>query len=188
MTQQEPQVGVCGKRYVFNETRGRSAAQLDATAACPPLKQDETLAKAVAEKQAQDDAAVAELVAKGVKPIRTVYDDGGQNPEFASRNLAVSRPEAIARGPIDIVLDDGKSKKISPAAQMAAAKLSQVEAARRDRSAAVDRRGRACAARRDPAAAAERDVDDRQSMERPKGAGQHGRARRDLRSGGAAAG
>jgi murein L,D-transpeptidase YafK len=106
VTQQEPQVGVCNKHYVFDATPADPRAQLDPTAACPPLKQDETLAKALQEKQVQDDAAVAEFVAKGVKPIRTVYDDGGQNPEFASRNLDVSRPDAIAQGPIDIVLDE----------------------------------------------------------------------------------
>ena len=117
VTQQEPQVGVCDKHYVFNETPVDPHVRLDASAACPPLKQDETIAKTVAEKEAQDDAAVAELVAQGVKPIRTVYDDGGQNPEFASRNLETSRPEAIARGPVDIVLDEKTGKPLASVAE-----------------------------------------------------------------------
>jgi murein L,D-transpeptidase YafK len=116
VTLREPQVGVCGRHYVFDETPVDPQARLEPTAACPPLKQDEALAKALAGKQAQDDAVVADLVAKGVKPIRTVYDDGGQNPEFASRNLDVSRPEAIARGPIDIVLGENGKPLASPAA------------------------------------------------------------------------
>jgi murein L,D-transpeptidase YafK len=117
VTQQEPQVGVCNKHYVFDETPVDPHVRLDATAACPPLKQDETTAKALAEKEAQDNAAVADFIAKGVKPIRTVYDDGGQNPEFASRNLDVSRPEAIARGPVDIALDEKTGKPLVSVAE-----------------------------------------------------------------------
>lgn len=112
VTKQEPQVGVCGKHYVFDATPTDPHARLDPTAACPPLKQDEAITKAVEEKQTQDNAEVANFVAKGVKPIRTIYEDGGQNPEFASRGLDVSRPEAIARGPIDIVLDERTGKPL----------------------------------------------------------------------------
>ena len=49
-------------------------------------KSDDEVETAVAAKEAQDDAAVAALVAKGVKPIRLVYADGGQNPVFAGKS------------------------------------------------------------------------------------------------------
>ena len=59
----------------------------------------------VAEKESDDNAKVAELVAKGVKPIRTVYADGGQNPVFAGYK-DTSDPDALAAGPQEIVLND----------------------------------------------------------------------------------
>ena len=70
VTKHEPTVGVCGKHYVFNATPA-NGQHLDPTAACPPLKHDPQIAALVAEKQAKDDAKIAELVASGVKPIRT---------------------------------------------------------------------------------------------------------------------
>ena len=60
----------------------------------------------MAEKQAKDDEAVAALVAKGVKPIRLVYMDGGQNPVFAGKVDDVSAPEALLEPPREIVLDN----------------------------------------------------------------------------------
>ena len=48
---------------------------------------------------------VAEFVASGVKPIRTVYADGGQNPVFAGYK-DVSDPEALVSGAQEIVLED----------------------------------------------------------------------------------
>jgi murein L,D-transpeptidase YafK len=104
VTLREPKVDVCGRHYVFDENPIDPHTRLDPAAACPPLKPDATIAQAVAQKEAQDDSAVAQLVASGVKPIHTVYDDGGQNPQFASQSLEESRPEALARGPIDVVL------------------------------------------------------------------------------------
>ena len=92
VTKQEPTVGVCGKRYVFNATPA-NGQHLDPAAACPPLKQDPQIAALVAEKQAKDDAKIAELAASGVKPIRLVYQDGGQHPAFTGRVAEVSRPE-----------------------------------------------------------------------------------------------
>jgi len=57
-------------------------------------------------KQAKDDAKIAELAASGVKPIRLVYQDGGQHPR--SRAVAeVSRPEALAP-PTEIVLETAR--------------------------------------------------------------------------------
>lgn len=104
----EPSVGVNGGRYVFN---GGSADD------------------AVAQKRRQDDAQVAALVAKGTPAIKLVYDDGDQHSSFkttllasgsdslnrsvswASRDVGVSRPDALAIGPRVVVLDDkGKAK------------------------------------------------------------------------------
>ena len=58
----------------------------------------------VAEKEDKDETKVAELVASGVKPVRLVYADGGQNPVFTGYK-DVSDPEALASGPQEIVLE-----------------------------------------------------------------------------------
>ena len=60
---------------------------------------------AVAEKADNDNAKTAELIASGVKPIRTVYADGGQNPFFAGYKDA-SDPDALVSGAQEIVLED----------------------------------------------------------------------------------
>ena len=126
---EEPKVAVCGKRYVFG---GADVAQ----GSCSPSPDP-----AVAQKQVKDDEEVAELVAGGMQPIKLVYEDGGQHASFrqalagtgnsdsdsvslvvdarASRRLGdVSRPEAGAAGPREVVLDkSGKPKdEAAPAA------------------------------------------------------------------------
>ena len=122
VTKQEPTVGVCGKRYVFNATPA-NGEHLDPAAACPPLKHDPQIAALVAEKQAKDDAKIAELAASGVKPIRLVYQDGGQHPAFAGRVAEVSRPEALVP-PTEIALEDhAPSAKGKAASRLAAAKI-----------------------------------------------------------------
>ncbi len=83
---------------------------------------------AVAQKRAEDEQKVAELVGTGVPAVRTVYDDGGGHRSFhkamaattagdsgstfafldsrTSRNLGdVSRPEALAAGPREIPVE-----------------------------------------------------------------------------------
>ncbi len=87
-------------------------------APCPPLRQDQEIANLVAEKRKAEQAKVAELVSKGVRPVRLKFADGGQHPSFA-HVTRVSRPEALAQGPTEIVLDDGKP---SPVVQVAAAR------------------------------------------------------------------
>src|SRR5271166_3491374 len=116
----EPSVLVCGKRYVFNAT---ASGAVSATAPCPALKRDETVEALVAEKATKDDEKVAELVASGVKPVRLVYADGGQNPVFAGYKDE-SDPDALATGPQEIVLADSK-----PAP--AAVKIAVADAAKR---------------------------------------------------------
>lgn len=102
VTYQEPQVAFCNRRYVFN---AEGAANLDPNAPCPPLKQDPQIAQAVAEKSAQDELKIARLAQNGVKPVRVVYQDGGQHPFFAAHISEVSRPETIVP-PTEIVLDE----------------------------------------------------------------------------------
>jgi murein L,D-transpeptidase YafK len=102
VTKNEPSVLVCGKHYVF----GASAdGDVDPSRPCPTLQRDDQVEADVAAKEEADQAAVAELVAKGVKPVRIVYQDGGQNAAFAGRDLDVSDPDALAIGPTEIALD-----------------------------------------------------------------------------------
>jgi murein L,D-transpeptidase YafK len=119
VTKTEAEVLVCGKHYVFG---AHSDRDVDASAPCPTnLLRDDQVEAAVAEKEANDDAAVAELVAQGVKPIKVVYQDGGQNPAFAGReDLDPSAPEALAAGPTVITLDNS-GKPLPPVVKVAAA-------------------------------------------------------------------
>jgi murein L,D-transpeptidase YafK len=121
VTKTEPQVGVCAKQYVF----GAQESGLNATAACPALHRDEQVEADVAAKQARDDAAVAQLVAQGVKPIELVYDDGGQNPAFIGNKGDVSRPDAITAGPTEVVLDEKTGKPIPAVVKIADAAQAQ---------------------------------------------------------------
>ena len=121
VTKAEPKVGVCGRHYVFNETPENPGQRLEADAACPPLKPNTEIATLVKEKQHQDEQKIAELTASGIKPVRLVYADGGQHPDFFSKMPEVSRPDALAQAPIEIDLSDSKLAK-SSALQLAAAK------------------------------------------------------------------
>ena len=104
----EPAVSVAGGRYVFNG--GQAPA-------------------AVAEKRREDEVQVAALVAKGTPAIKLIYDDGDQHASFkralasngadalnrsaswASRDVGISREDALASGPRVVVLDNaGKAK------------------------------------------------------------------------------
>jgi murein L,D-transpeptidase YafK len=102
VTKAEPSVMVCGKRYVFDAT---AKDDVSASEPCPALKRDESVEAQVAEKADKDEARVADLVASGVKPVRLVYADGGQNPLFAGYKDS-SDPDALASGPQEIVLSD----------------------------------------------------------------------------------
>jgi murein L,D-transpeptidase YafK len=102
VTKTEPWVLVCGQHYEFDATPEGAASP---TAPCPALRRDESIEAAVAEKEVNDGAKVAELIAYGVKPIRTVYIDGGQNPFFDGYKDA-SDPDALVSGAQEIVLED----------------------------------------------------------------------------------
>src|SRR5579863_5845289 len=113
----EPSVLVCGKRYVFDAT---AKGEVSASEPCPALTRDENLEAQVAEKAEKDRAAVAELVASGVKPIRVVYADGGQNPVFAGYK-DTSDPDALANPPQEIVLGGERTKPAPAVVKIAAA-------------------------------------------------------------------
>jgi murein L,D-transpeptidase YafK len=123
VTKTEPSVLICGKHYIFGAT---VKGEVSAGAPCPALEKDEDVETLVAEKEAKDDARVAELVAKGQKPIRTVYADGGQNPVFKDYP-DTSDPEAVAGDPKEIVLNE--SARATPAAP-AVVKIATADAAK----------------------------------------------------------
>ena len=103
MTKAETPVVVCGRRYVFGATAN---GEVEASEACPALRRDDQTEANVAAKNANDETAVAALVAQGVKPVRLVYEDGGQNKAFAGHDEDASRPDALVEGPTEIALDN----------------------------------------------------------------------------------
>jgi murein L,D-transpeptidase YafK len=140
---EEPKVAVCGRRYVFG---GSDVAQ----GSCSPK-----LDPAVAEKREADESQVAALIAKGAPAVRTVYADGAQHQSFretqvadggdAGRNFSlfaqpqprrnlgeVSRPEALAQGPQEILMDEPapKTGKVKPSTALALAAAQKVMAAK----------------------------------------------------------
>lgn len=117
VTKREPNVSYCGRRYVFDATSAVPGLTLEATAACPPLNQDQDVVARVSQKQKRDEAKVAELISSGVSPIKMVYRDGGQHPSMASV-MEVSRPEALEHGPVEIALD-AKGRPLPAAVQVA---------------------------------------------------------------------
>jgi murein L,D-transpeptidase YafK len=121
VTKQEVAVGVCNLHYVFN-AQPANGQPFDPNGPCPSLRRDQTVALEVNAKEAKDNVQVARLIASGVRPIRTQYADGGQNEHFAHAKLDdVSRPDALAEGPVDMPLDKGKHYKAPTAKQLAAA-------------------------------------------------------------------
>jgi murein L,D-transpeptidase YafK len=116
VTKTEPSVLVCGKHYVFDAT---AKDEVSGREPCPALKRDDSVEALVAEKAEKDDAKVAELAASGVKPVRLVYADGGQNPVFVGYK-DTSDPDALASGPQEIVLND-RTKPVPAAVTIATA-------------------------------------------------------------------
>jgi len=134
VTKREPQVAYCGQKYIFNTSA--EGGRPDPVAPCPKLRVDETLAQAVAAKQAQDEKKVAELIERGTPAISVRYADGSQHDHFresssfvalagdrivqpqpnrAAKLGEISRPEAI--GAVEVVHLDpqGAPKKAAPA-------------------------------------------------------------------------
>jgi murein L,D-transpeptidase YafK len=147
---QEPKVGLCGTKYVFG---GADAA----AGSCNPKVDPQ-----VAEKRAQDDQQIAELVAKGTPAMRVVYQDGGQNPVFRPANVTafaslgskeeeqpysakefgrhhlgeVSRPETLAAAPEEIVIEP-KAKATMLASGPIPTKAAAAALARKEKPAPV---------------------------------------------------
>lgn len=116
VTKREPQVNVCNRRYVFDTANNDSAA-------CSTTPVSEAVASAVRQKNAQDEQKVAALVQGGVKAVKRVYQDGDQHhsfkyspyasiapntsavPQGASRVAAVSQPDALDHGAVEVPHD-----------------------------------------------------------------------------------
>jgi murein L,D-transpeptidase YafK len=116
LAKQEPQVSVANQQYAFSG--------------------DASVMAAVAQKRQGDDRQVAALTANGVQPIRLVYGDGGQHRSFrqalagedgllavdaSARNRLgdVSRPEALAAGPQEVVLAANGKPRQEPSSRLA---------------------------------------------------------------------
>lgn len=89
VTRQEPKVDFCERKYVFDATRAPDAKRdpvFDANAKCPAYVIPEDIQQAVREKQQQDEAQYAKLVARGTPVARmNTGIDGGMNKVFAVR-------------------------------------------------------------------------------------------------------
>ena len=128
VTKRETKVAICAQKYVFGATPADASARLDAALQCPPMNDDPGLKSAVADKQRQDETKVAQLVASGVKAVKLVYADGGQHPAFAESVTMLSRPEAAAKPPTEIAINE-QGKPIPAVVQVAAAKAAPAKPA-----------------------------------------------------------
>src|ERR1700722_796604 len=89
VTRQEPKVDFCEKKYVFGAVKAPDARRdpvFEASAKCPAYVVPQELADAVHEKEQQDEAETARLIAKGTPVARmNTGIDGGMNKVFASK-------------------------------------------------------------------------------------------------------
>ena len=88
VTHHEPKVDFCEKKYVFDAVRAPNATRdpaFSASAKCPAYAIPEEIADGVREKQQQDEAEYARLVARGT-PVAKLNTgiDGGMHQIFAS--------------------------------------------------------------------------------------------------------
>ena len=120
VTKAEVPVTVCDRRYVFGAK---------SEGGCSRLIRDEGVESEVAAKSSKDAAEVAALVGKGVKPVRLVYADGGQNAAFAGK-FDVSRPDALVEGPREVVVDS-KGKPLPAIVEVASADAKAAKTARK---------------------------------------------------------
>jgi hypothetical protein len=88
VTKQEPKVDFCEKKYVFDAVKAPDAKRdpvFEASAKCPAYVIPEEIADAVRQKQQEDDAEMARLVAKGTPMAKlNTGVDGGMNRIFAA--------------------------------------------------------------------------------------------------------
>jgi len=89
VTRQEPKVDFCEKKYVFDAAKPPGATRdlaFDAAAKCPAYVIPDEIANPVRQKQEEDQAETAKLIAKGT-PVAKLNTgiDGGMNLIFAAR-------------------------------------------------------------------------------------------------------
>jgi murein L,D-transpeptidase YafK len=109
VTQLEPRVNVCEKRYVFDaQAPGDPHRPLSFRAAdkCPEYEVDAETAQLVQEKQRQDEVQIAELTRRGspTAPIKT-HADGGMHPVFV---------DAVKRNQVGVAPAGGFSLAAQP--------------------------------------------------------------------------
>jgi hypothetical protein len=121
-----PRVRVVAAQRFPDPAGQRRAARL-----CPAPVLDESVAKALTEKQANDATKVAELVQSGTRAVKRIYFDGDQHPSFRTTRVAsaesderpspapvrlaaaaelgaVSRPDAIVAGAVEIPAEEAR--------------------------------------------------------------------------------
>jgi murein L,D-transpeptidase YafK len=100
VTRQEPKVDFCEKKYVFDAVKPPNAKRdpvFEASAKCPAYVIPDEIADAVREKQQEEEAETAKLIARGT-PVARINTgiDGGMNRVFASKlpdgNTGLSEP------------------------------------------------------------------------------------------------
>jgi hypothetical protein len=89
ITRQEPKVDFCEKKYVFDAIRAPNATRdpvFEASAKCPAYAIPDELADAVRQKEQDEQAETAKLIARGT-PVARINTgiDGGMNKIFAAR-------------------------------------------------------------------------------------------------------
>jgi murein L,D-transpeptidase YafK len=89
VTRQEPKVNFCEKKYVFDAVKPPDAKQdpvFQASAKCPAYVIPDEVADAVRERQQEEQAETAKLIARGT-PVAKLNTgiDGGMNQVFAAR-------------------------------------------------------------------------------------------------------
>jgi len=89
VTRQEPKVEFCENKYVFDPAAPPNSSRapvFNASAKCPAYVIPDEVADAVRQKQHQDDAKTAELIARGTPMAQRRPDiDGGMNKIFAAK-------------------------------------------------------------------------------------------------------
>jgi len=89
VTRQEPKVDFCEKKYVFDAVKAPDAKRdpvFEASGKCPAYVIPDEVAQAVHEKQEQEQAETAKLIANGTPVARlNTGIDGGMNKVFASK-------------------------------------------------------------------------------------------------------
>jgi murein L,D-transpeptidase YafK len=88
ITKQEPKVDFCEKKYVFDAVKAPNATRdpvFEASGRCPAYVVPDELAEATRQKQQDDDAEMAKMVARGT-PVAKMNTgiDGGMNRVFAA--------------------------------------------------------------------------------------------------------